>query len=356
MSVRTRPVRLAASIALALVWSTPAAAQQRVPRSVRLLHPSCAGPLAWDELAAALRVELRTMGSDLADSGEAPARLAVDVVCTADASSIDAMLVHVESGRSVVESIELGARGDAERTRNVALSLSELVRAHWASLLEAPPAPPAPAPVDTAALRAEIERSVVERIERELPARAREAVRAAMPAPPAPRLPGHFFDVALAVSAYPASSNALGELRVAASLQVLDAVRVGVELAGGGGWAGDALGDVALGALGGAVSLRFTHATDHLVIGAGPRIDVGWIHAEGIPRTIGVVGGALDAAHVALGADLRARVRLDGAWWLMAGAELGASVAGLDARADDRRVTAQIGPRVGLVLGASWIL
>lgn len=345
------------SIVLALASSADVAAQPRVPPSVRLLHPSCAGPLAWEELASALRVELRTMGSDLADGGEAAARLAVDAMCSAEASSIEAMLVHVESGRSITETIELEDATGSERTRNVALSLSELVRARWASLLEPPADPPAPPSVDAEGLRAVIEQEVIERVERELPARVRSAVREALPlAPPPPILPGHFVDVGLAVSAYPASSNALGELRAAVSLRAIDAIRVALEVTGGGGWAGDALGDIALGALGGAASLRFAHASADVLVAAGPRLDLGWIHAEGIPRAPGVRGGALDAVHLALGADLRVRVRLDAALWLVAGAELGASIAGIDARADERRVTAQIGPRLALLLGASTTL
>lgn len=155
---------------------------------------------------------------------------------------------------------------------------------------------------------------------------------------------------------HPASSNALGELRVGASLCLTQLLRLGLELAGGGGWAADLLGDVALGALGGAASLRFAHATSELVVAAGPRVDVGWAHAEGVPRGAGVRGAALDAVHAAVGADLRVRARLDGALWLLFGAELGASIAGLDARADDRRVTAQLGPRMALVVGAAWAL
>ena len=87
----------------------------------------------------------------------------------------------------------------------------------------------------------------------------------------------------------------------------------------------------------------------------GPRIDAGYVAAIGIPSA-GAIGTTLDAAYFAVGVDARLRVRLGRTPWLLVGVELGAALAGIDARADARRVTAQLSARVALLLGLAWAL
>ena len=341
--------------ALTITWlsclvATTAHAQE-LPSRVRVLHPSCTGPIAWPVLEEALRVELRSMGTDLDrdEAGDVPARLFLDGACTREATQITATLVHAPSGRSITERIELGGEGD--RVRVLAVGLSELLRSRWPSLL-VDPAPPEPPPVpieeppvvdppeiDRRILRAEIDRAL-----------------ASEPAPDPPALPeGAFWDFALGVSAYPAATHATAELRAGASFPLGGIARLGLELTGGVGTAADPLGDVALYGAGLAASLRAAHLAPDLVVEVGPRVDAGWARARGIPASDGVRGASLDAAHVAIGADLRARARLDSRFWILAGAEIGYSLVGIDARSDTRRVTAQIGPRMALSLGLSWL-
>jgi len=79
------------------------------------------------------------------------------------------------------------------------------------------------------------------------------------------------------------------------------------------------------------------------------------VAAIGIPSA-GALGTTLDAAYFAVGVDARLRVRLGRTPWPLVGLELGAALAGIDARADARRVTAQLGARVALLLGLAWAL
>lgn len=333
-------------LALAALLCASSARAQGVPSRVRLLHPGCADVMDWAALEAALQVELRTMGSDLAGASAADARVILDVPCDGEAARVHATLVHAASGRSASEDVPLGA---TDRVRVLALGLSELVRARWPQIVQTPPPPPPAPSVDVEALRADLMAEVREQVS----ARVDGAVESALPpTDPPPPPPGTFVDLALAVSGYPAASNATGELRVGVSLPVAE-LRLGLEAVGAGGWAADPLGDVALGGIGGALSLRLAHAEPSFVLELGPRFEAGWIRAQGLPR-VGASGAALDAAHLALGLEARARVRLGGVTWLLFGGELGAAVLGVDARADDRRVTAQVGPRLGLFAGLAF--
>src|SRR5690349_5948631 len=54
---------------------------QQIPARVRVLRPSCTRAIDWSALDEALRVELRSMGSDLAQGDLAPARLSLDLGC-----------------------------------------------------------------------------------------------------------------------------------------------------------------------------------------------------------------------------------------------------------------------------------
>lgn len=297
--------------------------------------------MPWAQLEAALRVELRSMGSDLAGAAAADARLVLDLPCDPGATTVHATLVHVASGRAATEDVALPTD---DRIRVLALGLSELVRARWPALATEPPPPPPPPPtVDVEALRADLLAEVRERVD------AAAAAARPEPPPPAPPPPDVFVDLALAVSGYPAAGNAAAELRAGVSLP-LGPLRLGLEAVGAGGWAADALGDVALGGAGGAIAVRLGHLERGFAFELGPRLEAGWVHAEGLPRG-GASGGGLDAAHVALGLEARARIGLGGGVWLLAGAELGAALAGVDAMADDRRVTAQLGPRLALLAG-----
>lgn len=353
----TRACLALGALAFALTATIPALAQPRVPSRVRLVHPSCEGAIAWGPLTEALRVELRTMGSDLADDSGAPARLVIDAVCDTAVSRVVVVLLHGESGRAVREEIVVTSGED--RTRTLALNLSELILARWLALATPQEvAVPAPA-IDLSQLREELRAELRAEISAEVHAEVERAQPPRVELTPPPRTPpstqGTFADLALSVSMYPAATSALGELRAGVSMPIGAHLSLGLEAIGGGGWTGDPLGDVALAIAGGAAALRMRRAENTWSIEAGPRIDVGYVYARGIPHG-SAIGATLDAAYFALSAEARFRVRLGRAPWLLLGMELGAALAGIDARADDRRVTAQLGVRIALLLGVSWTI
>jgi hypothetical protein len=216
------------------------------------------------------------------------------------------------------------------------------VRARFDELLREPlrEPPPVAAPIDRDAITAEVER----------------AVRAAIPAPePAPIVPQSFADLSMGIATCPMGTNAEGWLRGGLSLRVAEIVRVAIEIGFGAGGAGDRIGDVVLIAAGGAASLRLAHTTRDLVLEAGARADLGWVRAQGISAP-GVRGLSLDALSTTIGLDARLRAHLIDIVWLLIGADLGAQLTGIDARAEDRRVVAQLGPRIALTIGLSFPL
>ncbi|HJL20482.1 MAG TPA: hypothetical protein RMH99_32745 [Sandaracinaceae bacterium LLY-WYZ-13_1] len=315
-----------------------------VPARVRLLVPSCEAGLDWAALGDALRVELRGMGSELARAGDAAARLSLDAPCAADTDALRATLTHLETGRSATEELAVGA--GADRLRVLALGLSELVRSRWRALGTAEPAPPpAPAAPDEAALRPFVERAVRAALPEPAPVEPPPA------APPAEPPLGVVLFAALGASGHPAGAHGVGELRLGASIPLGGPFGLGLELAGGGGAAHDPLGDVALGLASGALALRLGTGPAPWRVEAGVRIDGGWTYAEGLAARPGIEGAGLHAAHVAVGLDARAHVRLASRLTLVVGIDLAYALVGIDARADERRVTAQAGPRLGLIIG-----
>lgn len=326
--------------AIAVLALGPARAHAEVPPRVELLVPACAGPIDWRALEAALRIELRSMASDVGP--DAPARLVLSASCDASATELEVELVHRESGRSARRPLQLGDRRDPERLRVLAVGLSEIVRAAWSEVATPPPAPPA------TPTREEIEAIVASAV--------RSSPRPEPPPPSAPEPiePGTFVDVALATTAFVGASNATVDLRLGLSLALTALLRLGLEVGGGIGWAAGDLGDALVARAGGAVAFRLAYVSDELTVEAGPRVDAGFAHAEGVAPESGVRIDSLDAFALALGIDLRARFALGSLVHLLAGAEIGAAVAGIDARADGRRVTAELGPRFALSAGVSF--
>ncbi len=333
---------------LVLGVASGARAQPRaLPERAQLLVPTCRA-LPWATLARALEVELRTMGSGLAGAEPPDLRVALDLPCEGDPTEARVTLVHVASGRTHTDLLPLGDRRGLDRVRTIAVGISEIVRARYPQLATAPPPPEPPPPpppvVDVGRFRTEIE------------AAARAAVALAVPRPepepPPPPRPSGLVDLTFGVNGYPAASNASAELRVGYSLQA-PAVRLAIDGIVTGGWGSDAVGEVALGGLGLGLALRFSHDEPGWAIAAGLRVDGGWARASGLPTAPGARSTTLDGAHIAAVIDARVRFRLDERVWFVLQPEAGAALVGLDVGAGGRRVTAQIGPRLGLSVGAS---
>lgn len=339
-------VTFALCAASALAWPTRSGAQAAErPERVRLLVPPCGSVVSWSALARALRVELRTVGSDLTEHDDAQLRLLFDVSCEGEPTAATVTAVHVASGRSHTETIPLGA-SRRDRARELAVSLSELVRLRYPELAREPPEPPPPPPpvIDASRFDAQIAEA------------AAAAVAVAMPEPePEPEPPppaGTLFDLGFGIGAYPAASNASAELRLGLSFASAP-FRLGIAAVATGGWAADEVGEVAFGGVGLEVAVRVAHEEPGWLLAAGLRLDGGWVRGQGLPTADGATGGSVDAPHVAAALDVRMRARLsDGLWFLIA-PEIGAALVGIELRSGGRRITAQIGPRIGLHLGFS---
>jgi hypothetical protein len=337
--------RVAALAIASWVFVASPARAESTPASVRVLVSSCSA-MDWDALTSALRLELRSMGSDLGPDASAPARLVLDVTCADRPASIDVELSHAQSRRFVARTIPIVDDDDTHGMRSLAVALSELVRVAWPSLSSPSSSEPQAVEPLIEATR-EIEFVVTERESEPLvatPAPARIDVAT-------------FVDLALAVTAYPGSPSALGELRGAVSFLLAGPVRGAIEIDGGAGWAAAMPGDVLLAAAGGALSLRLGHrVVPDVLLEAGLRLDLAWLHAEGVPAGAVVAGRALDGLGTIIGIDARVRARVAADTFFLVGVDLGAGVAGIDARTDDRRLAVSLGPRVSVAIGLSWAL
>lgn len=317
-----------------------------------MLVPTCAPGFSWSALARALDVEFRTMGSSLADDEQSDLLVVLELPCGGSPTHASVRLVHVESGRSLTDRVDLDeARRRVDRVRVVALALSEIVRSRYPEVATAPPPPePPPAPealVDLGRFDAQISHA------------ARVAVRFAMQAEPEPEPEpelapaGTLMDLSFGISSYPATSYASADTRIGFSFRT-PSFRLGVDVLASGGWASSPLGDVALGGLGLGFGARLVHDAPDWLIAVGIRIDGGWTRATGVPNAPFVEATYLDAMHVAVVFDARLRLRVGPNLFFLMTPEVGAALVGIDVRADGHRITAQLGPRLGLSIGLSF--
>lgn len=328
-----------AALAAGVVLAAASGARADVPARVRLLVPSCAGELRWAALARALDVELRTLGSALAVDGEADAQLSLDIPCEGDATEALVTLTHVPSGRTHREVIPMGEQGPEE----LALALAEVVRLRADALAEEPPPHPPPV-VDVGELEAQIETAVAEAIPEPEPE----------PEPPPPAPLGALLDVAFGASSYVAAANTSAELRVGYSFGA-PPFRLSAELVASVGWAGERGSDVVFGGPGLGLGVRGGHRGRGWAVASGIRADVGWVHASGFTNDPTLDATEADALHLAVVADARLRWRLGADAWFLVTPEVGAALVGIEILSrGTRRITAQLGPRVGLGLGLSF--
>ncbi|MGF1468946.1 MAG: hypothetical protein ACFCGT_22705 [Sandaracinaceae bacterium] len=343
---------LAAALAAGLLTLPGGATAQpsRVPAGVELRVPPCEGPVSWSELAAALRIELRSMGSDLGADG-AEARLVIGGLCGDPGEPLTARLVDLRRDRTVQEVVPPPQRA-IDPAREIALALSELVRSRWQTLDE-PEADRAPAPRSARAPAEESSEALDARID----ARVRE-----LRAPPPSPVP-LFLDVTVGALATPAGGAAYGDLTLAASVRLGRLVRLRAVAVGRLGVAPTVAGDLTLGGAAGGLGVMVAPRLGEAVLAVGPRLEGGW-HVASAPRcTPSAVCQGADRGLLALVLDAVLRVPLsDGEGptaWLVVAAEVGAHlVDGLDLRFDPTGdsafpVVSDRGPRLGLGLGVA---
>ncbi|MGE0791414.1 MAG: hypothetical protein AB7S26_37415 [Sandaracinaceae bacterium] len=333
----------------------PTPAPPVLPARVRLLVPTCSNSISWSALARALTVELAPLGVELTDEEGADLLVVLDLTCGAATETAHIALIHTASGRSREEPVQLTARLGAERSRELAVTLAELVRARYAELVlprePAPPVPlatPAPPPVRVVSVQAVDPAAFDRQVQRAIAESTRDTEPA--PAPPDAIL----LDATFGIYSYPAASNASSELRLGVSFGSAP-FRFSVEAWTPFGWASDDLGEVALSGAGASIGLRYAQVERGFRFSTGLRLDGGWAHAIGIPARADVIAGELDALHLAALFDARIRIALGERTYFLVAPEIGAAMAGIEVTSDGHRVTAQLGPRIGVSLGFSFV-
>jgi hypothetical protein len=320
--------------------------------------PRCdVAPLEVDALVWALRVELAGNGVksvELAAPGStfdegALATIAVQAPCAANALEVTLEIDDAATAKSIKRVVSLADVPGAARSRALAIAMAELLRASWAELtLQQVPSA--------------VNRALAERLRRVVAlhaatiadgARANEAASPAQTAGPslgavttlAVVLDGRFF---------PDYASGLVGPRAELSLPLASTLplRLRVDAGAAFGSAHDPVGDIALVLVSGALGLAVSSEAGPVRAEIGPRIEAGWGNARGIAFDAGVQASSASRAIAVVSLAAQAYFRITNAWWGAAGVDAGATLAGLDARADGRRAAGLGGPMMGIRVGA----
>lgn len=320
--------------------------------SVRLVPPACPTPPV-DVIAflALLRIELATDGIASVDAagdgaGASLATIALEVVpCAADAREVLVTIDDAATRKSVRRAVHLGDVVPSGRPRALALAVAELLRASWAELAM-PSVPPPTAPVP-AALREGVQQRAAAAGSR---GSGSVEVRPLPPPRPAYR-PGRYLSGALESRALLASGSGLVGGRLGSSFPLGARVRLSLDAGALYGTATDPLGDVEITLVSGRAGVALASETESLSAALGPRLELGWGHAEGRPFEVGTRGdsGGAFVATTSLAASLR--VRLVDRWWALIEPEVGGVLRGFRARADERAPAGVTGALAGVGVG-----
>jgi hypothetical protein len=118
------------------------------------------------------------------------------------------------------------------------------------------------------------------------------------------------------------------------------------------GAAHDVLGRVEITAITAAVGMALAGDAGPVRLDLGPRVEAGWIGARGSPASASVRGSNLSAAFAAASLAGAAWTHLGSAWLGLIEIEAGATLTGLDARADGRDVANASGAFASVRVGA----
>lgn len=116
----------------------------------------------------------------------------------------------------------------------------------------------------------------------------------------------------------------------------------------------DALGDVELTLVSGAASLTLFQGVGALSFEIGPRVEVGWVDARGLPISPGARPGRVDGTFAAASLVAALGVQWSAHWRGMFSFDVGDAFAGLQARSDDRPTAGTIGPMLAARVGFSY--
>jgi hypothetical protein len=155
---------------------------------------------------------------------------------------------------------------------------------------------------------------------------------------------------------FPAYSTGLLGPRAELSFSVARDLPVRLRADGGAafGTAHDAIGDVDLAFVSGAVGIALGTDSGTLGVEIGPKVEVGRATARGIPFDTTVRGSRADAALVTASLLAAISMRIAPDWRAALAVDVGATPAGLDARADGRRAGGLGGPMLGVRIGVGY--
>jgi hypothetical protein len=250
-------------------------------------------------------------------------------------TALDRIVVRVADGHAEVElhakerrrrgTVAL-PRGQEERT--IALFVGELARRFDAEPEAVPPEPPPLAPV--------------------APPDLAERPEPAPPPPPATRDSelAPFVLATMGARWLAAGGDLVATPRIEAGLSPSRALRLGILARYGYARSSDVLGTARAHLVSGGVAATHSLAS---AIATGPRVEIGGVFARGEGSS-----GASASAVALVGAwELELRLRVAGAFTMLATVEAGWHARGLDLRADDRTVLEISGPFAGASLGGA---
>lgn len=321
--------------ALALVAPASEAAEGK-PAQVAITMPSCPVlPFERGALLELLAIELRTDGVERVSEADAPATAMLHIEQpSCEAERVLLVLEDRTTGKTVGRGVDLGSVETASRTRFLALSGAELLRASWLELLVL-----RPLAQDTLSV------AVRARVSTFVTPRPVEQSRA-------PALDRSAFFAGAVVRGYPSTQGGLiggvlgGEVWLERTLLRLD-------LQAHRGEAFDPAGDVALtqGLVG--VAWLLATAPGSVWVAGGPRLELGVGWGSGSSDLPDVKSSSGSHAVVSASAQTLLRGALSERWDLFATLEAGMTFVGLTARADGRKVGGIYGPFVATSMGVA---
>lgn len=342
---------VAAAGLLALLIATEARAIEpaRMPARVILRRSGCESP-AFDEadFVRLLRIELAADGVtevDTAGPGEAlPSGPALAVLSLEGACAGDAVVTFeiddAATDKKVRRVVDLRDLPGAARARALSLAAAELMRASWAELaLPGVPRPRAPVPPEV----------------REAAGARLAASPLVAAAPPAARAMPLLIFAGLDARYFFGSRSAVLGARLAASSPLVGPLRLRADAGAAYGRTSDPLGGIDLWMVTAAVGPSLGRAWEHGSAELGPRVELGWGSARGLPAHAGIEGQRASTLLVITTLAATSRLRLGTRFWATLDGEVGPVVHALTALVNTRASSgfggAMVGARLGLAVG-----
>jgi hypothetical protein len=343
-----------------------------MPSRVVVVAAGCGSEaLDMGAFADALRVELAQEGIKTVDVGAPDTPVSVDpnlaavrvqaAPCDAKARVLKLQIEDPATFKSVTATLSTTDVDTKVRPRVAALVVAERLRTAWASVssystattsepLESTTLPPRPVVASRAS--AQEGQPVPKPTPTPLPPTSKPAP------PPLFFSTNEVTDVTVAAAVEwrlfsgPGSAALLGP-RVLIQSPVFRSVplRLHFDLGAAFGSVRDSLGDVSLSIATGGIGLAVIGHPGPIRLELGPKLELGWTAARGIPGSTTVTGASSNAVLATASAFASVWTLFGHNWQGMCAIDVGATLAGLDARADERPVAEVRGAMIGVRIG-----